>query len=147
MGYTYCFRDTSEFIPVQIECDKLPPEEVARQRADTDARYAVLNRLYDEQEALSVPATKADLTLLCDYSTVQIWFRAGLLTWGMGANRAVWRLDRVSPTEITFSHVWPSYSGDGLFSQSNGYIDRVTGSYGRNFESEKGDCKPAEPKF
>ena len=64
MGYTYCFDDKStDFVAPPIACDKLPPEEVARQRANTDD----LNRRYDEQQKVLVPpTTKPDLTLVCN---------------------------------------------------------------------------------
>jgi hypothetical protein len=160
-GYTICFKPSSPEAEV-LPCDQLPPEEVARQRAKTDAGYAAAKRRYDEQEALPVPITKADLTLNCDtfgfgYQnwTVQVWFGAALLTWGTGEHRERWRLDRVSPAEITFKRVlqdWPPYGSrtQPTFFDADGHIDRVTGDYSRWIDgahTEKGQCKPAEAKF
>ena len=158
-GYTTCNKPSSE---TETPCDQLPPEEVARQRAKTDARYAAAKRRYDEQQqALPVPTTKADLTLLChsfyDHTTVQVWFGAALLSWGTGEHREIWRLDRVSPAEITFKRLladWPHYDplypGKPTLFDADGHIDRVTGSYSRWIDpahTEPGHCEPAAPKF
>jgi hypothetical protein len=141
----YCSMET----PTPPECS---PEDVAKSRAWYTAREADLRRRYDEQQALPVPATKADLTLDCNGDTVQVWFQAGLLAWGMGEKREVWRLDRVTPTEITFKRVSYFLVGGGLF-DAKGHIDRVSGQflhqtglpgYGND---ATGWCKPAEPKF
>ena len=35
---------------------------------------SALERRYDEQEARATPDTQADITLLCDGQTVQVWF-------------------------------------------------------------------------
>jgi hypothetical protein len=148
----------------EIKCGQLPPEEVARQRAETDASYAALEGRYKEQGPLTVPTTKADLTLLCEArpphsrtttsSTVQVWFGASVLAWGTGQDRDVWRLDRVSPAEITFNQVsldwpsWPPAPGEKPdLTEARGHIDRVTGDYSRSSYGEVGECKSAEPKF
>jgi hypothetical protein len=119
---------------------------MAAQQADSRQRY-------NEQQALAVPVTKADLTLVCGSDTVNIWFGAGLLTWGVGEHRPVWRLDRVSAAEITFKRV-SEYGQEDKFFDATGYIDRVTGkfSYKTGLVSGAGDptgqCQPATaPKF
>jgi hypothetical protein len=157
---TICFKpppSESETTP----CDRLPPEEAARQRAKTDASYAAAKRRYDEQEALPVPTTKADLTLNCSTLggdwTVQVWFGAVLLTWGAGEHRQIWRLDRVSTAEITFKRVleeWPHWEPfkpvKPSFFDADGHIDRVTGTYSRWIDAahtEPGHCEPAAAKF
>jgi hypothetical protein len=160
-GSTSCYNPKSEGLEdMFINCDRLPPEEVVRQRAESDARNADLQRRYDEQKALTVPATKPDLTLLCrgpkDYdTTVQIWFGVNVLAWGMGPNSDVWRLSKVLPNEIAFEHVFQLGQHD--FYSSSGHIDRVTGDYAREIPgggmgnapmgTNRGDCKPAAPKF
>jgi len=160
-GYTFCYdpKNKDELIP-EISCDRLPPEEAARQRADADAYEANLKRQYDEQGALTVPITKPDLTLLCsgpyDYdTTAQIWFGANVLTWGVGPYSEVWRLGRVATNEIAFGHVFQL--GQNHFYGSSGHIDRVTGDYAREVPggglgnapmgTNKGQCKLAAPKF
>jgi hypothetical protein len=157
LGYTICHKPPSE--EVETLCAQLPPEELARQRAKTDAGYAAAKRRYDEQEALPVPTTKADLTLCCETygadATVQVWFGAALLTWGAGEHREIWRLDRVSPAEITFKRVlsvWPPYGSQEkpTFFDANGNIDRVAGRYSRWIDAahtEPGHCEPAAAKF
>ena len=139
------------------------PEEVSRagahQAADEANRRADQERRYKEQQALVIPATKADLTLLCGGQTVQVWFSAGLLTWGAGANRRVWRLDKVSPTEIIFKRVGDYDEGGGFTTgphglfDAEGQIDRVSGRFslsipnGAPFIDPQGACSPAAAKF
>jgi hypothetical protein len=160
MGYTYCFdpHPPEPYGGVMIACDKLPPEELARQRAYTDD----VNRRYDEQQKVLIPpTTKPDLTLVCngfstDYNaTVQIWFGANVMTWGIGPNSEVWRLTKVSPSEIAFTHI--ILLEDGPYDLARGQINRVTGAYDRDIPrggmgdtpmgTNRGDCKPAAPKF
>jgi hypothetical protein len=116
-----------------------------------------LERRYDEQEARATPDTKADLTLLCDGQTVQLWFNAGLLTWDTAAHRNVWRLDRVRAAEITFKRLWRSCNfgtntmlnsiqdGPG-FGDLDGQIDRVSGAFALT-DGSRGTCAPAAAKF
>jgi hypothetical protein len=140
-------------VPVPALSDYVTPD---------DARYAAAKQRYDEQEALPVPPTKADLTLNCSTFgginwTIQVWFGAALLTWGTGEDRQIWRLDRVSPAEITFKRVlqdWPKGKGwepgREIFFDADGHIDRVAGDYSRWIDAahtEKGHCEPAAPKF
>lgn len=158
-GYTYCWdtKSTEDFAP-PVACDRLPPEEVARQRARTDD----LNRRYDEQQKVLVPpTTKPDLTLVCNGfyerydATVQIWFGANVLTWGIGPYSEVWRLTKVSPNEIAFGHI--IQLEDGPYDLASGHINRVTGAYDRDIPhggmgdapmgTNRGDCKLAAPKF
>jgi hypothetical protein len=122
------------------------PEDVAKQRTAQAAHEADLRRRYDEQQALTVPATKADLTLLCAGDTVQIWFQASLLAWGIGERREVWRLDRVTPTEITWKRVLQG-SWTGRFFDATGYINRVTGQFSLGTDVPAGQCGPVQPKF
>ena len=159
MGYTYCFdpHPPEPYGGVMIACDKLPPEELARQRASTDD----LNRRYDEEQKVLVPpTTKPDLTLVCngfstDYNaTVQIWFGANVLTWGIGRYSEAWRLTKVLQNEIAFGHIFQLENGP---SDASGHINRVTGTYARDVPyggmgnapmgTNRGDCKPAAPKF
>jgi hypothetical protein len=159
-GYTSCFdAKSTEFVAPQIACDKLPPEEAARQRAYTDD----LNRRYaEEQKVLVPPITKPDLTLVCNGfyesvydATVQIWFGANVLTWGIEPYSEVWRLTKVSPNEIAFGHILQLE--DGPYGLSSGHINRVTGAYDRDIPyggmgnapmgTNRGECKPAAPKF
>jgi hypothetical protein len=159
MGYTNCYDPKStEFIPPDIACDKLPPEELARQRAYTDD----LNRRYDEeQKVLIPPTTKPDLTLVCDGgyererdATVQIWFGANVLTWGIGRYSEAWRLTKVLQNEIAFGHIFQLENGP---SDASGHINRVTGTYARDVPyggmgnapmgTNTGVCNPAAPKF
>jgi hypothetical protein len=155
-GYDSCYDP--KHIPGDIEglfinCNRLPPEEVARQRAETDARDEDLKRRYDEQQSLTVPTTKPDLILVCglDQDTVNIWFAAGILTWGMGENREVWRVGSVSPVAITFKRVSYSAPGTGKLFDATGSIDRVSGQFLRDRGYSPylpgGLCKPAEAKF
>jgi hypothetical protein len=60
------------------------PEDIAYAHAQEAARQADLEQRYKEQQALAVPVTKADLMLVCGSDTINIWFGAGLLTWGGG---------------------------------------------------------------
>jgi hypothetical protein len=128
------------------------PEDIAWARAQQAARQADLRRRYGEQQALTIPATKADLTLGCDGVTVQIWFDAGLLTWGVGADRKVWRLDKVLPAEITFKRV-SEYPNEGGFFDAVGTIDRVSGGFSRgdsiypSTPSDYGHCEPTAARF
>ena len=115
---------------------------------------SALERRYDEQEARATPDTQADITLLCDGQTVQVWFNAGLLTWDTAAHRQVWRLDRVGAAEITFKRLGrygidaiPGFMQDGpSFSDPNGQIDRVSGAFSRS-DGSHGTCAPAAAKF
>jgi hypothetical protein len=118
---------------------------------------SALERRYDEQEARVTPDTKADVTLLCDGKTVQVWFNAGLLTWDTAAHRHVWRLDRVGAAEITFKRLRRSGNfgtntmlnsiQDGpSFSDLNGQIDRVSGAFSLT-DGSHGACAPAAAKF
>jgi hypothetical protein len=123
------------------------PEEVAKAREWMAAQQADLRQRYNEQQALAVPVTKADLTLVCGSDTVNIWLGAGLLTWGVGEHRPVWRLDRVSAAEITFKRV-SEYGQEDKFFDATGYIDRVTGRYSIDAaHTEPGHCEPAAAKF
>jgi hypothetical protein len=133
------------------------PEQVARARAHMAAYEAELERRYREQQSLTVPTIKPDLTLVCGNSNsdmfddaVNIWFGAGLLTWGVGEPREVWRLDRVSAAEITFKRV-TAYQPGGFF-DAKGHIDRVTGQFARDIarggqHTVSGECRPAATKF
>jgi hypothetical protein len=64
-----------------------------------------LERRYEKQEARATPDAKADLTLLCDDHTVQVWFNAGLLTWDTAARRQTWHINMVGAAEITFKRL------------------------------------------
>jgi hypothetical protein len=112
-----------------------------------------LERRYDEQEARATPDTKADITLLCEGKTVQVWFNAGLLTWDTAADRHVWRLDQVGAAEITFKRLErftpaiPGFLQHGpSFSDMNGQIDRVSGAFSLT-DGSHGMCAPAAAKF
>jgi hypothetical protein len=125
------------------------PEDLAKARVAHAANEADLERRYKEQQALTVPATKTDLTLLCDGYAVNVWFSASLLTWGMGENREVWRVDSVSSVQISFARV--SGTGTGKFFDATGSIDRVSGWFSRDQGiypyPPRGQCAPAVPKF
>jgi hypothetical protein len=126
---------------------------VAKAREWIAAQQADLRQGYKEQQALAVPVTKADLTLICGSDTVNVWFGAGLLSWGVGEHRPVWRLDRVSAAEITFKRV-SEFGQEGRFFDAAGYIDRVTGKFSYETDlvsrasDQTGQCQPAAaPKF
>jgi hypothetical protein len=163
-GYDYCIVESYGILD-QVDCKKLSPQEVAQQRARTDTLDADYERRYEAQEALPIPTSKADVTLICNGLTVQVWFGAGVLAWGTGeAGRysVVWTLDKVTPAEINFERVRMDYlSSKGevprSFSQAEGHIDRVTGRYSlfgagssSNYyggPNEVGRCEAAAPKF
>ena len=80
---------------------------------------------------------------------------ARFLTWGIGPEQEVWRLTKVSPNEIAFGHI--IQLEDGPYDLARGHINRVTGAYDRDIPrggmgdtpmgTNRGDCKPAAPKF
>jgi hypothetical protein len=134
------------------------PEDLAWARAREADRQADLERRYKEQQALAaVPTSRADLTLVCGSDTVQIWFGAGLMAWGVGADQEVWRLDKVSPAEITFKRVAsyvkldPDPKSYGLtgYVDAEGIINRVTGGFSRTnaLGYDTGRCEPTPAKF
>jgi hypothetical protein len=113
-----------------------------------------LERRYDEQEARATPEAKADLTLLCDGQTVQVWFNTGMMTWDTAARRQTWHINKAGAAEITFKRLArydtapvPRLPPSGpSFADLDGQIDRVSGAFSRS-DGSHGTCAPAAAKF